>query len=111
MVRIRLALLVYQASSFYDKPSFGRAIRHFRKFTDTARSYVPLHRSPGDPFTKMVKYQYQHDEYNVWDAITYPFPYFNGCTVEIWEWISNFIPRFTELENIYSCIVIKVEAC
>ena len=30
----------------------------------------------------------------VWDEITYPFPNFNGCTVEVWEWISNFIPHF-----------------
>ena len=30
----------------------------------------------------------------VWDEITYPFPNFNGCTVELWEWISNFIPHF-----------------
>ena len=27
----------------------------------------------------------------VWDEITYPFPKFNGITVEVWEWISNFI--------------------
>ena len=27
--------------------------------------------------------------------ITYPFPNFNGRTVEAWEWISNFIPHFT----------------
>ena len=26
----------------------------------------------------------------VWDEITYPFPSFNGCTVEVWDWISNF---------------------
>ena len=26
-----------------------------------------------------------------WDEITYPFPNFNGCTVEVWEWIRNFI--------------------
>ena len=26
----------------------------------------------------------------VWDEITYPFPNFNGCTIEVWEWISNF---------------------
>ena len=26
--------------------------------------------------------------------INYPFPNFNGCTVEVWEWISNFIPHF-----------------
>ena len=32
--------------------------------------------------------------YRVWDAITYPFPNFN-CNVEVWEWISNFIPHFT----------------
>ena len=27
----------------------------------------------------------------MWDEITYPFPNFNSCTVEVWEWISNFI--------------------
>ena len=26
----------------------------------------------------------------VWDEIIHPFPNFNGCTVEFWEWISNF---------------------
>ena len=30
----------------------------------------------------------------VWDEITYPFPNFNGCTVEVWEWISNCISPF-----------------
>ena len=28
----------------------------------------------------------------VWDEITYLFPNFNGCTVEVGEWISNFVP-------------------
>ena len=27
------------------------------------------------------------------DEITYPFLNFNGATVEVWEWISNFTPR------------------
>ena len=27
--------------------------------------------------------------YNMWGEITYPFPNFNGYTVEVWEWISN----------------------
>ena len=27
------------------------------------------------------------------DAIAYPFPNFNGITVEFWGWISNFIPQ------------------
>ena len=30
----------------------------------------------------------------MWNEITYPFPNY-GCTVEVWEWISNFIPHFT----------------
>ena len=29
-------------------------------------------------------------------TITYPIPNFNGCTVEVCYWISNFIWRFTE---------------
>ena len=30
----------------------------------------------------------------VWDEITYPFPNFNGCPIEVCQWISNFIPHF-----------------
>ena len=30
----------------------------------------------------------------VWDEITYPFPNFNGCTVEVWEWMCNIILYF-----------------
>ena len=30
----------------------------------------------------------------VWDEIIYPFSNFNGCTVEVWEGISNYIPHF-----------------
>ena len=28
----------------------------------------------------------------MWDEITYPFLNFNGATVEVYEWISNFTP-------------------
>ena len=31
-----------------------------------------------------------HMPSKVWDEITYQFPNFNGYTVEVWEWISNF---------------------
>ena len=44
-----------------------------------------------------------HIHYNVWDEITYPFPNFNGTTVEVWEWISNFIPYFIEYVISYPC--------
>ena len=29
----------------------------------------------------------------VWDEITYAYSNFNGCTIEVWEWISNFFPH------------------
>ena len=41
---------------------------------------------------------------NVWDEITYPFPNFNGFTVEVWQWISNFIPRFMMDVITYLCL-------
>ena len=31
-------------------------------------------------------------KYKAWDDITYPFPNFNGATVEVWEWINNIHP-------------------
>ena len=33
--------------------------------------------------------------YTVRDEITNPFPNLNGYSVEVWEWIINFIPHFT----------------
>ena len=30
-----------------------------------------------------------YSHYEMWDQITYQFPKLNGCTVEVWEWISN----------------------
>ena len=35
-----------------------------------------------------------YTRYEVWDEITYPSSNFNGATVEVWEWISNFIGLF-----------------
>ena len=29
------------------------------------------------------------------DEIIYLFPNFNNATVEVWEWMNNFIPDFT----------------
>ena len=36
-----------------------------------------------------------HIHYQVWDEITYPFRNLNDCTIEVLEWISNFIPQLT----------------
>ena len=35
--------------------------------------------------------------------MTCPFPNFNVCTAEVWEWISNFIPRFIVGGSTYAC--------
>ena len=44
----------------------------------------------------------------VWDEITYLFLNFNGCTVEVWEWISsNFIYHFTGHVITHPCWVLK----
>ena len=37
------------------------------------------------------------------DEITYLFPNFNGATVEVWEWISHFIPCYIIDVIIYPC--------
>ena len=37
------------------------------------------------------------------DELTYPFPDFNGATVDVWEWKSNFTPPFTEHVITYPC--------
>ena len=44
----------------------------------------------------------------MWDEISYPFPNFNGSTVDIWEWISNFTPHFPEyVVTIHAGIKVK----
>ena len=42
-----------------------------------------------------------YTHYNVWNQTTYPFLNFNGATVELHEWRSNFNPHFTEHVIIY----------
>ena len=39
----------------------------------------------------------------LWDEITDPFPKLSGTTVEVWEWINNFIPYFTGHMITYPC--------
>ena len=47
----------------------------------------------------------------VWNEITYLLKIFNGCfTVDVWEWISNFIQDFITCIITYS-LWIKVNAC
>ena len=49
-----------------------------------------------------------HIHYKVWDEITYSFPNFNGCTVEVWERINNFNPHFIMGGNYLSMLGLKL---
>ena len=44
-----------------------------------------------------------HPQTSTWDEPTHPFPNSNGCTVEVWEWISNFISHFIMDVITYRC--------
>ena len=35
-----------------------------------------------------------------WGEIAYPFSNFIGCTVEVWEWICNFIPHIIRYNHL-----------
>ena len=41
--------------------------------------------------------------FSMWGEITYSFPNFNGTTVEVWAWTSNFIAQPTGNVITYSC--------
>ena len=41
--------------------------------------------------------------HKVCDEITYPFTNFSSAAIEVWEWISNFIPPFTGYVITYPC--------
>ena len=48
----------------------------------------------------------------MWDEISYQFPNFNGCTIEDWEWISDFILHFTRhVITYFGLILVKGTLC
>ena len=57
----------------------------------------------GLPSGASVAWISNYIHYKVWDEIIYPFLNFNGATVDVWEWISNFIPHFTGYVITYPC--------
>ena len=63
--------------------------------------FICNHIEPSPPLTSKRINNCIH--YTVWDEITYPFPNFNGDTIEVWEWISNFNPHFIWHVITYPC--------
>ena len=39
----------------------------------------------------------------MWEEITYVSPNLNGATIEVSEWINNFIPLYTAYAITYPC--------
>ena len=44
-----------------------------------------------------------------WNEIIQLLANFNGATVEVWEWVSNFIPHFTT--HVITYVETKVKLC
>ena len=53
--------------------------------------------------TSMAAWISNYIHYKTWDDIIFPFPNFNGATVEVSEWINIFIPLFTGRVTTYPC--------
>ena len=58
--------------------------------------YVDIIRGPfyHHGLTLILAWICNHMPTTMWDEITHPFLNFNGCTIEVQDWISNFIPHF-----------------
>ena len=49
-----------------------------------------------------------HMPIKVWDEVTYPFPICPQLHVEVWEWVSDFIPYFIKDVIAYTCWDLKL---
>ena len=47
-------------------------------------------------------------QYKMWNEFNYPFPNFDGCTTEVWEWIRNRIPHFIGHVIIHAMLGLKL---
>ena len=56
-----------------------------------------------DGLTLIQAWISNHMPSKMWNEISYPFPNFNCCTVEVWEWINNFISHFKMDVIAYPC--------
>ena len=60
------------------------------KYQTEWQTWLPFH---WHGLTLILDYISNHTSINMLVEIIHQFPNFNRCTVEVWEWISNFIRR------------------
>ena len=71
--------------------------------------YIVINPYTRDPFYKhgwtlIPTWINDHMPSKVWGQVNHPFPNFNCATVEVWEWISNFISHFImDISSIIKC--------
>ena len=85
-------------SKAYAPPGLGVFIENkilFSKNTGMKGKWFP----DQGHFNFNIAWINDHLPRKVWDGIIYPFSNFNGCTVEVWEWISYFIPHWMSLPS------------
>ena len=63
------------------------------RYSDVARLLITL-------ISSLIS---EYIPYKLWDEINYPFPNINGAAVEVREWVTTFIPRFTWLVITHPC--------
>ena len=61
---------------------------YFNKYARALSCFVVVE------ITSLAPCIYNYIHYDMRGETTYPFPNFNGCTVEVWKLISSFTPHF-----------------
>ena len=84
--------------------------RTVKLFTHTLNSWNRYYYSfPGPLYqngsTLITAWINNCSHHKVWHKITHLFLNFNGYIVEVWEWLSDFIPHIIMDVNTYSCCV------
>ena len=90
----------YRCSAFYylilSKQTFTSQLVLKKKFCDFSLTFA------GNFKFSLSSIEFIDND-KLWDEITNPFSNFNSTTIEVWEWISNFIPHFITDVITYPC--------
>ena len=98
---MRQAISNHHADSIYWYTVVHRIKnQHVRFVTTTNQTIVKGAGNQGPPLLTWIS---NYIFYKMWDEVIYPFPNFIGCTVEVWEWLSNFISHLSGQVITYPC--------
>ena len=96
----RLRITAVLTPEAEDKPYWSvTTVWHCNILDKLGQDYVSGCPGSWDPFywrelTLISAWITNYIHCKVWAEITYQFPNFNGCTAEVWKWISNFVTLY-----------------